>query len=344
MGGSALKIAKTRRYNRDEYFALYEHDVLPRLSMLINTNARIALLPAYESKETFGDMDILIEKGSFMTTDLKRRLKELFYYTEIYCNGNVWSFDYRELQIDLVFTKPDCWETSLTYYSWNDLGNLMGRVANKLGVKYGHKGLEKKIYSEDRTKVLDEVLLTKDIRRIFDFLGYDYDRFLLGFETLEDIFNYAVSSRYFTKELFYLENLDHQNRTRNRKRKTYMAFLEWLDKKDLPNVEQDFSSQMNWDRLVVSFPELNLSMRLWALKEKEAIHQQIKSKFNGKIIMELTGLEGKELGKFIESVKSNLGDSFENFVLNSSQDIINIGIEAYKVWYDRATEKRNSGT
>jgi len=333
MGGSALKIAKTRRYNANEYYSLYYGDMYSKLLALTKGEAKIAVLPAYVDKSSFGDMDILVEKGSYMTDRFEEKLKNVFQYSEIYKNGNVWSFDYRELQIDLVFTKPDCWETSLTYYSWNDLGNLMGRVANKLGVKYGHKGLEKKIYTEDRTRVLDEVLLTKDIRRIFDFLGYDYDKFLLGFETLEDIFEYAVSSKYFKKELFHLENLDHQNRTRNRKRKTYMAFLEWLDKKELPVFEQDFSSETNWKRLTESFPELNLDERLAELKEKEAIHQEIKSKFNGKIVMELTGLEGKELGKFIQYVKDEFGEVFDEYMYRTDADRIIKDIKAYYcVW------------
>jgi hypothetical protein len=333
MGGSALKIAKTRRYNANEYSSLYYGDIYSKLVNLTKGSVRIALLPSYDQKETFGDMDILVEKGSYMTDGFQDKLKNIFQYSEIYKNGNVWSFDYKEFQIDLVFTKPDCWNTSLTYYSWNDLGNLMGRVANKLGVKYGHKGLEKKIYSEDRTRVLDEILLTRDIRRIFDFLGYDYDRFLLGFETLEDIFNYAVSSKYFAKELFHLENLDHQNRTRNRKRKTYMAFLDWLNTKQGFKLPVDFSSGTNWSRLIESFPELKLDERLVELKEKEAIHQQIKAKFNGKIIMELTGLEGKELGKFIQYVKDEFGEAFEDYMYRTDADIVKIDILGYfRAW------------
>lgn len=31
--------------------------------------------------------------------------------------------------------------TSLEYLNWNDLGNLIGRIAHKFGLKYGHKGL-----------------------------------------------------------------------------------------------------------------------------------------------------------------------------------------------------------
>lgn len=342
MGGNALSVP-TRRYEQREYLELYYHDIFPKLVYLIGEDSSIRLLPAYATKTSFGDMDILIKKGDYMISDLKGKFKEVFGYQEIYCNGNVWSFDYKDFQIDLVFTKPDCFETSLTYYSWNDLGNLMGRVANKLGTKYGHKGLEKKIYTEDRCKVLEEVLITKDPKRIFDFLGYDYERFRLGFNTLEDIFNFAVSSKYFTKELFYLENLDHENRTRNRKRKTYMSFLQWLNEKNLPENTTDFSSEANWNRLKESFPEIKWDEKLSELREKERRANIVKSKFNGNIVMELTGLKDKELGRFINNFKELMSKyyhvSFDRFILDSSKTEIEAEILSYSKALRRFSEE-----
>ena len=40
-------------------------------------------------------------------------------------------------QIDFIKVGEENWETSKNYFSYNDLGNLMGRLAQRLGVKYG---------------------------------------------------------------------------------------------------------------------------------------------------------------------------------------------------------------
>jgi len=250
MGGNALNF-KTRRVNKDEYFLLYG-EIKEKLNSLtffkvhsglnpkILKTVQMDLLPAYTDKEDYGDMDILCTDELFPRENnnrqlLKNELHRLFNYKDIYCNTDVWSFDYKDFQIDLIFMRLKNYYTALTYYSYNDLGNLMGRVANKMGVKYGHEGLRKKLYSEDRSRPLLEINLTQDNAKIFDFLGYDYSLWQKGFKKLEDIFEFAVSTKYFTKDLFRLENLDHENRTRNRKRKTYMSFLEWLDKKAIEN-------------------------------------------------------------------------------------------------------------
>ena len=60
MGGNALKNTETRRYERDEYFALVE-TVLARLRSLPSfRERRMAAIPAYGTKESFGDMDVLV--------------------------------------------------------------------------------------------------------------------------------------------------------------------------------------------------------------------------------------------------------------------------------------------
>jgi hypothetical protein len=59
MGGNALKEIETRRVNRAEYDQI-KNIVLSKLAQRI-TGARINDILAYRTKESFGDLDVLVE-------------------------------------------------------------------------------------------------------------------------------------------------------------------------------------------------------------------------------------------------------------------------------------------
>lgn len=332
MGGNALKNIVTKRYEREEYFELFQEikgiyfryysdelDVL-YFDRIFN------LLPSYKNKETFGDMDILLDrKYCDKNIDV---IKHLFKPNEIYNNGDVVSFDYKEFQIDFIYMSNENYNTALAYYSYNDLGNLMGRIANKIGVRYGHDGLKMLYYSEDKNKVLFEFNLSKDMRTIFSFLGFNYDRFLEGFNDITDIFNYVIDSEFFSKEIFAYENLNHENRTRNKKRKVYGEFLEYIQ--ELRTDDYKYPEYKNYflGRIDEFFPYVKIYVRIAEAKKKEEVNKKIKEKFNGGIVREITGLEGEELGKFIKKFKDFCFD-FDQYILNTDVETINMNIHDY---------------
>jgi len=330
MGGNVLKNTVTRRYKRDEYFTLFNNvkDVLYEATL--NYDAWLdgfVLIPSYKSKESFGDMDILINEKWFKQD---MRIINIYHPTEVFCekNSNVISFDYHEFQIDFIFIPDEYFKTALTYFSYNDLGNLMGRIANNMGVRYGHDGLKMLYYSDNKNKVLVEIHLSYDIPKIFKFLGFNYDRFLEGFNDITDIFNYVIDSEFFSKEIFAYENLNHENRTRNKKRKTYGKFLEYIQelKSDdyvYPNDKTEWLS-----RIDEFFPNVKVYEKIEEAKKREEVNKKIKEKFNGDIVRLITGLEGEELGKFIKKFKEFCND-FEQYILDTDVKIINENIYDY---------------
>jgi len=56
-----------------------------------------------------------------------------FQPNEINHNGNCWSFDYKEIQVDLIITTEEHFNSNYFYMSYNDLGNFIGRLSNNLG-------------------------------------------------------------------------------------------------------------------------------------------------------------------------------------------------------------------
>jgi len=299
MGGNALKNTHTRRYTKTEYESLKE-EVVEHLIRKTNRLVRVDPIKSFSSKETFGDLDVLIERSEtskLLNVDY-RQLVQTFNPNEIVKNGDVYSFDYKDFQIDLIVTDSKFYDFSLCYYSFNDLGNLIGRVAHKMGLTYGHKGLFYK-HKDKHGNIQGLIELTVDPKEAVEFLGYDYEKIKKGFDTLDDIFYYVVSSPYFNEIIYDLSHRNHQARTRDRKRPTYTAFLEFVSNHKFENqfvYDSDFEETIQ-ETIKSAFP--HFARELEEIKKSQFEKELVKRKFNGVLVNELTGLTGRELGKFM---------------------------------------------
>ena len=124
MGGRALKSVQTRRYERAEF----DEISVELMDMLKPDFKRVAMPLFYKNKQSFGDADILLSMQGF-DGNMRRYIEETFNPNEIFHNGNCWSFDYKELQVDLITVAAEDFDTNLMYLSYNDLGNFIGRIA-----------------------------------------------------------------------------------------------------------------------------------------------------------------------------------------------------------------------
>ena len=133
--------------------------------------------------------------------------------------------------MDLIHIDPTKLHIARTYFSYNDLGMLMGVLAKRLNCKYGHNGLYYNYYNHDRSYKKD-IFLSDEPPVIFNFLDLSYFKFLDGFNDLEDIFKYVTTSKYFdTKAFINEEEWNHIRRTRNRKRLNWNKFINYLTSK-----------------------------------------------------------------------------------------------------------------
>lgn len=234
MGGNALKTTTTRRYDKSEYEALVEIVLGKLQNYPLFAGRRMEAVKAYENKESFGDLDLLIESDGLPHT-VWFAVVDLFRPNEIVRNGGVTSFDVNNFQVDLLMTPSKVYDMTAGYYAYNDLGNLIGRIAHNMGLSYGHGGLVYNVFSKnkDSTK-LDSVVLTLDPLEAMSFLGYDVQRWKRGFATVEDIFEFCASSPYFHASFYDLEKRTYKARVRDAKRPTYQKFLSWLSLHDYP--------------------------------------------------------------------------------------------------------------
>ena len=303
MGGLALKHLNVQRVSRDEYLRL-----APRVQSIFSTLFQHLpdIVQSYAQKTDFGDCDMLIT-SSELPERWRDGLAAAVHSRGYIVNGDVTSMEIENVQFDFINVPRAHRVYAFVYFSFNDLGNLMGRVAHKMGFKYGHRGL---VYPMrvDNNHVYAEVDVRAPINEVFDFLGYSFHLWNSGFDSLEDIFEYAASTPYFNRDIYLLENRNAISRMRDAKRKTYTGFLEWCernhDKNQYDWSDKDGEKAKHLQRAVERWPGLGVTLE--TLNRAFRQEQDLKTRWNGENVMKWTGLSGKELGLFMSHVRNHI--------------------------------------
>lgn len=322
-----------RRYQAEEYHALVP-EVSEYFEKALNCSKNwIVEIPAYTNKQSFGDMDLIICSEEVKNSNWKYMLE--YNGIPVETNGNCHSILFKELQIDLIFTERKYFWSSVNYFKFNDLGNLCGRMLHRLGLKWGHKGLSivvrpvSDIISENN-HILKEIELETDGNKawfkVCEILGLDP---LFEPEELVDIFEYVASSIFFDPEIYMLDNRNATSRVRDKKRKTYHEFLQWIERTN-PPANYNFPDKDERGGYNIRYPfyqDIILKHFPWVEQEVNQIietherDKQFVKLFNGKIVGDETGLESKSLGMFMSFMKPIVStDGFKNFVISLDKD------------------------
>ncbi len=301
MGGNALKNTETHRVTTEELTLV----TLLVEKHLINIDNNVMITPVkfYRNKPDHGDIDIVVSsRNRHFICDYLRSRKE--HCHEVFRNGPYASLDYpvpgtdKRVQVDIIRMPLEDHDFAARYFHYNDLGNLIGRIAHRMGFKFGHRGLEYNLRFD--TNHIRNMTVTRDWDRALAFLGFNPYTWRQGFDNLEDIFKYVAASEYFDPTMFDLELRSHRERVRDRKRSTYTGFLRWVeDNKPARGAEIDPEYMLikarEW------WPEF--SKELDNSLEYVKMSNEVKDKFNGLIVSEITNLEGKELGEFMKYLR-----------------------------------------
>lgn len=325
MGGALLKTwnLPEKRIPTDEYNRI-KNELVEKLRSDSECNrqmhyAFIGVAPSIRNKETHGDLDIIVSRFSNPDThimwkgetDFGKYLQSEFGYKP-FKNSNVYSFPYQEFQVDVTFQPMNDFYMAIDYSSWGDTSNLMGRIFHKMGLHFGHSGLsfwirqglfDNNLQWSDSDHIYEKVVLTRDMKEICEIGGFDYERWNKGFDTESDAFDFVINSKYFNKELFALENLNHINRTRNRKRGMYMRFVEYVA--DSNKVGEPFSSKHEYS-LLMQCKYSQLQRAIDGFRLSYEIDKVIKEKVNGKLVAEwcyLSENDGPLIGKIMNEVR-----------------------------------------
>ncbi len=343
MGGKALlpQVPTLKRLPKKEYDILAREAVQAMCNALGMYSQDLQIIPAYGRKEDFGDCDIIVKEETLAKRPgwrdiIRTKLgSKAVHETE---NSNVFSFEYKDFQFDIIRVPTKHYNFAYHYFSFNDLGNLIGRIAHAMGFKFGHEGL--KMVVMEGTQKLEEIVVTTNFFEALDLLGFPGNSYTYYFATLEEIFNYVVNSKYFSKEPFLMENRNHRDRVRDAKRTTYMSFLDHIDKPEVISKFDFTAGKAPWASVIKkSYPQV-VTRYNRIRKERETL-KLIKEKFNGEIVGAITGFSGPALGKFISEYKEKFKgiNEFEVFIMSSQPNTITEDIKSFAVgWSEKKPE------
>jgi hypothetical protein len=296
------------------------------------------------NKESYGDMDILYcqncqncqncqydkesDKNIIMRDFIKTKF-DVLDISHIVKNGYVMSFAFdcskifglssesQYFQIDLLrMVSVEHINMSRFYFSYGDVGSIIGRMSNYYGMKFGDEGLWCDVYEQtvfptlqfDVRKSVGKLMLTSDPREICDFFGYDYDvwkneipklanvNFLTDYNPKLDksceifpdipkshkfIFDWLISSRFFDKQMFLFLNSDHRDRQETRP--FYKNFLRYIGIIDVGHASSSEGESGGVDRnrqpeAIKYFKKEEDIQKLLQIIERKKMHQ---SKFSG---------------------------------------------------------------
>lgn len=298
MGGNIFKDCGGIRVGRDRYFEIKAK--METILHEIKSHGHLFewFIPVErDDKQDFGDIDILI------STNDPSVIKPVFgvkYKSQT--NGNVYSFLYEgELQIDLVFSSKEDFPVYKNFISNGDASMIMGRISRLFDLKYGIYGLEYIIRDEETNHVISEINVSKDPKRILEFLGYDYSVWESGFKTEEPLFEFVFSSKYIFRDILkeYSENTKHRKRDRHRDQygRMYEWFMDRLDDYPKHSVIEKMTEDERLGIVDSVFPEADIINKVNDVRKFIKDQQAAREKFSGEHIRKLfPNISDKDFG------------------------------------------------
>ena len=201
------------------------------------------------------------------------------------------------------FVQPhEHFESAYNYMSFNDVGNFIGKIFRRFDLKYGEQGLVY-VYRRQEGYYNRDLDVCTDPRKIFAFVGLDFEEWEAGFESLEQVFDWVTASPYFSVEPY---KNPKGNLVKRAERTTIRKFLEYIDEKGIDTVYEYSERESYLPMVDAFFPEAKLLEKIENEKQRERHDNAIACKFNGHIVMELIPeLEGPSLGKFIRQFQQH---------------------------------------
>ena len=311
MGGNVFKNHDTKRISETVLIELQKE-----LSNLCDShNVLHYFVKSVKEKKDHGDIDILYHDDLSFLSSLKYPINK---------NGDVTSILYlNHYQVDFIKVKFDEFKMAAFFYDYNDFGNLCGRLLKKNGYKLKPSGL---FYCYQGLYKNHDILLSKSVIDVLAILQLDINTYYDGFDTFNDMFTYISKVPTFSSYPYQLDNVSNSDRARDKKRKTYMMFLDWINdpKNNIPtrSIGNLIYPRHKFNHLENIIDDINLQ------DEKE---KDFRNKFNGNIVSELTGLVNKDLGDFMKYIKQKYDKEVLRSYISSST-IDNLVLKEFSLW------------
>ncbi|MGD1839479.1 MAG: hypothetical protein ACFB0B_01060 [Thermonemataceae bacterium] len=325
MGGLLFNLG---RVSKERYQAI-ENALIPHLDRTFGDYYKIPRY--YANKPDFGDMDIIVSDKliGHQWEQVRQQLIETLGIERYKSTSKVFSTDYKGFQVDYFLVKHRYFESTYNFMCFNDLGNLIGKIYRRFNLKYGEEGLAY-VYRRADGHYKKDLPITTDMAQICAFLALNYAQWKQGFESLEAMFRWIVASPYFSVAPYLTPTKKIEKR--QKQRKTIEAFINWLKQQNITKTYPFKEKEKYVEKIIQFFPEAQLQTQIQVEQEKEAVAKQLAGKFNGHLVKQVTQLEGKALGAFINAYKQQIPD-FEQFILARTEAEITHHINTFfQIW------------
>jgi hypothetical protein len=324
MGGNLFKLGRLPR----QQYLLLEQELRNYLDHRFGDLYRIPRY--YRSKPDFGDVDIVLSDAALQTDwpALRHDIVHELGIVQYAAKPNLLSTVFHDFQVDFFLVPAVELDSTWHFLCYNDLGNLLGTIYRRFNLKYGKDGLFY-VFRRPSGNYRRDLLLSRDWRSILSFLDLKYERWDEGFETLEEMFAWVISCKYFTVRPF----LERSARTaaRVQERTTIQRFLAYLEENQITKAYPFVEDRADYlPAIAAYFREADLPGAIERERVLEERDRQVRARFSGKLVMELfPELQGEQLGQFIRQFKAQDGD-FDAAMLAMTQEEIVEAIRRFR--------------
>lgn len=217
--------------------ALYTSLRSQYLSLLSALYTQVGTPIEAPEKPSYGDIDILVADpiSPPPSTSLSTALGAKASLTAPASPATSYAVPHPELpnayvQLDVHVCEPSTFAWELFHHSHGDLWNILGSTIRIFGLTANNVGLQLRIPEIDTLDRRQSLLhLTSDADAVLDFLRLDRRGRWRAFASVEELFAYAASTRFFRKEAYVRDTLKANDRKRMAQRELYRRFVEeWV--------------------------------------------------------------------------------------------------------------------
>ncbi|EAY29560.1 hypothetical protein [Microscilla marina] len=316
MGGNLFKLGRLPRAD----YKQIETELKVYLDQKFGQHYRIPRY--YANKPDFGDLDIVVSSAGIANNwdHMQKEIVQDLGISRYKSAGAVFSTVYKNFQVDFFVRNHQYFETTYNFLSFNDIGNLIGRIFKRFNLKYGEQGLQYVFRRADHHYQKD-IEVSKDAAKIMGFLELDFAHWQRGFASKAEMFDWVVACPYFSVKP-YIE-MSNKMEKRAKERPTIQAFLEYLEAQHIDKT-YDFDEKDAYLSVIEAyFPEADLLAHIANEKEREKYVLAIKAKYNGRLIMELfPTLKGKALGDFMKAFQAQWQDYEKALYAMTPEEIV----------------------
>jgi hypothetical protein len=337
MGGNALKKVETSRIATKEIYQQIIAELAETLSSLPSLGYTFS--PEIPEKESFGDVDVLVDTNYDMAKSVESVTSLIirwFNPLEIANNGHIvsWSYEKDNLYYQVDFILVSNIEMASFYYSYSDFGAILGRITSFSGLSLRDNGIFVKIkvlylsykqnqdeeLSTDVENIIGTICLSSNPSEICSFLGLNYESWLNGFNSSEEIFQWIKSSSSFKIEYFLSFN-GQEAYKRSALRPFYRQFLEFLevDKMERSSFIDDKKRVLS--SIMEALIYFNKKTEFEVIENSYLLEEKRRKKFHSKLFI-ACGVNQYHLNDIMKAFRKEKGEYFNSWLDNTDKETI----------------------